>query len=161
MLTARPGSARSKSIRAACRAAGIPEEVLGLGIAVRRDGGKAPRGPGQARGVVADEPGVFRCEQPARPRDVLFGPRGDAPGSGDRRGHAGTVQAAQQRSGLAVDLRLVGLGDVRATGDPAGQCRDQDGAQARVRGQEPGSAASAQGRRPPAVGGHLALMKPL
>lgn len=42
-----------------------------------------------------------------------------------------------------------------------GQCGDQDGAQARVRGQEPGSAASPQGTRPPAVGGHLALMKPL
>jgi hypothetical protein len=71
------------------------------------------------------------------------------------------VQAAQQRSGLAVDLRLVGFGDVRAAGDLAGQRRDQDSAQARVRGQEPGSAASAQGRRPETVGGHFALMKSL
>ena len=51
----------------------VPEEVLGLGVAVGRDGGQVPRGLGQVRGVVADEPGVFCCEQGARPLDVLFG----------------------------------------------------------------------------------------
>ena len=42
-----------------------------------------------------------------------------------------------------------------------GKARDQDGAQTGVCGQEPGSAASAQGVCPEAVGGHLALVKPL
>jgi hypothetical protein len=93
------------------------QEVLGLRVAVRRDGGEVLRGLGQARGVVADQFGVFPAEQGARPRDVLFGPRGDAPGSGDCRGRAGTVQAAQQRPSLAVYIRLVSFGDVRAAGD--------------------------------------------
>ena len=116
-------------------AAGVPEEVLGPGVAVRRDYGKAPPGLVQVRGVVADEPG----EQGTCPRDVIFGPRGDSPGSGDRCVRAGTVQAAQQYSGLAVDLRLVSVGDVRTAGDLAGQRGDQDGAQARIRGQEAGA----------------------
>jgi hypothetical protein len=50
-----------------------------------------------------------------------------APGSTikcHRRGRADIVPSAQQHTGLAVDFRLVGRGDVRAAVHLAGLCRD-------------------------------------
>jgi hypothetical protein len=75
----------------------------------------------------------------------------------DRGGRTGTVQAAEQHSGLTVDLRLNGFSNMRIAGDLAGSAVIRT-AQTRVRGQEPGGAASIQGRHPKTISGHLALL---
>jgi hypothetical protein len=85
-------------------------------------------------------------EQVARLRDVLFGLRGGAPGSWAGGGGAGGVQAAEQHPGLPVDLRLAGLGGVRAAGGLAGQ-RGPGSAVIRT-ARRRGTAARRRGARP-------------